>query len=145
MFHARINKHQLISLRIEWIVLVFKRFAVQKNQLALLSENGSELIHDAAVDSTVIMFSGLTDLSKLEFIYLIAIQFVYGKCERAFQSCGRRKAGSERNITCENGIEALNFPATLNRLPADAKYVASPLLLRLVFLIHAEFDIFIIV
>ena len=85
VFHAGIDENQLVSLGIEGEILVFESLAVQADQAALLAENGSELVHDAAFHAAVVMLGALADLGKLELVDIVAEELVDGKGERALK------------------------------------------------------------
>ena len=85
------------------------------------------------------MLSALADLSQFEFVDLVVVeQVVEGKGKARLQGCRRRKARAQRYIAGKYRVKALYRAATLNRLAANAKDIACPLLLRCVFLIEAE-------
>ena len=84
MFYARIHEHELISGldRIEREIFVFQCLAVKSDETSLLSEYRSELVHNAAVYTAIVMFCSLTDLRQIKLIYHVVEQIVdsIGKC-----------------------------------------------------------------
>ena len=145
MLHAGIHQNETVAFRIEWEVLVFQSLAVETDKTSALSEDRCELIHYAAFDTAVVMFGGLSDLGKGEFVDAVVEQVVECESESALKGSRRRKTGTQRNVTCEHRVEAFYLSATLGSLAADSENVGSPGLLRLVLFIETEFDEFVIV
>ena len=84
MFYAGINEDHLVALRIERKILVLKSLAIQADKTALLSENGSELVHDTTLDATIVVLRALAYLSKLELVNLVVKELIDGKSKGAF-------------------------------------------------------------
>ena len=89
MFYARIHEDKLVSGldRIKWEIFVFQCLAVKTDKATLLSENRSELVHDAAVHAAIVVLSGLSDLGKFELVDHIVEQIIERIGESAFQCC----------------------------------------------------------
>ena len=75
--------------RVEREIFIFQRTAVQTDKVAFLSENGSELVHNATVDTAVVVFCSLADLRKFELVDTETEKIIEGKCERALKGGGR--------------------------------------------------------
>ena len=142
MLHARIEQDEFVAFRIEREIGIFQRAAVQTDQVALLAEHRSELVHDAAVHAAVVVFGGLADLRQLEFVDPAAVEIVQRKSVSRFERRRRRHAGAQRNVAREYRIEAADLAAALLNLAADAEDVARPALGRFVRLVQAELRAF---
>ena len=127
MFHYRINQYQAVALRIEREILVFQRTAVQTNQTTLLAKYRSELIHDTAVHTAIVVLGRLTYLSQLELVNLVVTeQIVQCVGISALQGCGRGHTCSQRNVTGKSGIETFDLNATLDHLTANTEDITCP-------------------
>ena len=142
MLHARIQQHQLIALRIEREVGILQRTAVQTDQVALLSENRGELVHDAAVYAAVVVFGRLADLRQFELVDTAVIEVVQRKGIGRLQRCRRRHAGAQGHVSGKHRVEAADLAAALLNLAADAEDVACPALGRFVRLVQTELRAF---
>ena len=88
MLYYRIQKHKSVALRMERIIFIFHGLAVQSHEISGLSEYGSELVHDSAFHSAIVMFCRLAYTCKFEFVYIAVEQIIQGKCVRTFKCCG---------------------------------------------------------
>ena len=145
VLHAGIDEHQLVSFGIEREILVLQSLAVEADEAALLAEAGGELVHDAAVDTAVVVLRHLAYLCKFELVYTVLVDVLDGKCKCALKSRRRRQSGSEGNVSRKHGVESGHLAALLDGLAADSEDVAGPGLGRLVLLIEAELHLFVIV
>ena len=91
VLYTGIQKHQTVSVlaRVKREIFIFQRTAVQTDKVAFLSENGSELVHYAAVDSAIVVLGSLPDLRKFELVDTEIEKIIEGECERAFKGSGR--------------------------------------------------------
>ena len=88
------------------------------------------------------MFGRLADFGKLKLVNLIVVEhIVESECKTAFESCRRRKSGTQGYISGENGIKTVDNTATLDYLAAYTEYIAGPLLLGCVLLVEAKLGI----
>ena len=144
MFHAGVDKNELVAFRIEREVLVLQGFAVEEDEAAGLTEARSELVHNAALHAAVVVLGALADLGEFELVDGPAVeQVIDGESEGALKGGRRREACAERHVAGKNGIEAFNLAATLDGFAAHAEDVASPESFRLVRLFKSEFGIFV--
>ena len=145
MLDAGVDEDKFVARRVEREILVLHRLAVQADQAALLPEDGGELVHDAALDTAVIMLRRLADLGEFEFVDAVLEKIIQGKGKRALEGCGRRKPGAEGNVSGKDGVESGHLAAPFDGLAANAEDVAGPCLVRFVFFVETEFDILVIV
>lgn len=139
-----VKQYELVSVSLEGEVFKLHRAAIKAHEVVLLAEYGSELVHDSAVHSAVIVFGRLADAGELEFVYRVAIEkVVEGESEAALKSGGGRQACAKRHIPGEHGVETFDFTAALDDLTAYAEDVTRPLLGRSVFFFQAEFCVFV--
>lgn len=144
VFYFRVEKHQLVTVGLEGEIFEFHGAAVETHQVVFLTEDGGELVHYAAVYAAVVMFGGLTDTGKLELVDGVAVEhIVHGEREAAFESGRGGKTGSEGHIACEDGVEALDFTATLDDFAADSEDIAGPLLGGSILFAETEFGVFV--
>ena len=142
MFHDGINQYQMVTFRLEREVLVLQRTAVQTDEAALLAEYGSELVHDATVDTAVIVLRGLAYLCQLELVDLVfAEQIVQCIGIRTFQCSGRRHSRTQGYVTGKSRIESLYFHTPLNHFAAYAEDVSCPACAGSIFLVQTELDV----
>ena len=87
MLYAGVYEYEFIALWVEREVFVFQSLAIETDKAALLSEDGSELVHDTAVYSDIVMFGSLADLGKLEFVDSVREEVVDGESDSAFECC----------------------------------------------------------
>ena len=128
MLHARIEQDEFVTLGVEREIGILQRAAVQADQVALLAENRSELIHDAAVHAAIVVLGGLADLSQFEFVDAQRIEVVQRKGVGRLQRCRRRHAGTQGHVAREYRIETADLTAPLLNLAAYAEDIASPAL-----------------
>ena len=128
VLHARIEQDEFVTLGVEREIGILQRTAVQTDQVALLAENRSELIHDAAVHAAIVMLGGLADLRQFEFVDAQRIEVVQRKGIGRLQRCRRRHAGTQRHVAREYRIETADLTAPLLNLAAYAEDIASPAL-----------------
>ncbi len=138
VLYAGVNENQFVALGMEGEVLVFSGFAIEADKGAFLAENGSELVHDAALYTAVIVLCALAYLCKFKLLYLVVPDIVKGICEGAFKGCGGAEACTKRNVTGKNGVEAFHLAAAFEGFTAHAKDIAGPCLCGLVLFLEAE-------
>ena len=142
---AGVDQDQLVTLGIEGEVLVFQGFAVETDKGALLSEYGSELVHNAALHAAVVVLCALADLGKFELVDIVAKDVVEGESEGTFKGRRGAQACAEGDVARKNGVETLDLAAALYGLTAYAENIARPLLLRGVLFLQAKFHELVIV
>ena len=142
VLHARVEQDEFVAFRIEREIGIFQRAAVQTDQVTLLAEHRSELVHDAAVHAAVVVFGGLADLRQLKFVDPAAVEIVQRKSVSRFERRRRRHAGAQRNVAREYRIEAADLAAALLNLAADAEDVTGPALGGFVRLVQSELRTF---
>ena len=59
VLHAGVEQNELVALGVEGEVFEFTRAAVEAHQLAFLTEHRSELVHDTAVHTAVVVLRSL--------------------------------------------------------------------------------------
>ena len=85
MLYAGVNENQLVTLGVEREVLVLSGFAVEADKGAFLTEDGSKLVHDAALHAAVIVLCALAYLCQLKLLNLVVPDIVDGICKGAFK------------------------------------------------------------
>ena len=86
VLHAGVEQYQTVAFGIEGEVLELARTAVETHEMACLTEDRSELIHDTAVHAYVLMLGGLAHAGQLELLNLVlAEQLVDGESEATLQ------------------------------------------------------------
>jgi len=78
MLDHGVQKYQFITFGIEREIGILHRFGVETDQMSLLSEDGSELIHDTTFYPHIIMLSALSNTGKLKLIDTEIQQIVQG-------------------------------------------------------------------
>ena len=68
VLYQSVQKHHLVTLWVERIILKFHRGAVEAHQVTRLAEEGGELVHDAALHAHIVMLRGLTNTSQLKLV-----------------------------------------------------------------------------
>ena len=119
--------------------------AVEAHQVAGLAEKRGELVHDAALHAAVVVLGGLPDAGQLELVDAEVQQVVECKGESALQGCRRRHSRANRHIAVKHGVEAFELVTPLNDLAAHAENIVGPMLVRMVFLIHAKLAVLFLV
>ena len=85
MLHAGIQQDEAVSFRIEWEVFILQSLAVQADEAALLAEAGSELVHNSALDSAVVVLGALAYTGELELVDAVAEEVVQRECKAALE------------------------------------------------------------
>ena len=91
------------------------------------------------------MLRSLADLCEIKLVDPIVEQIVDSESEGTFKRCGGGKSCSERDVSCEDYVEPFYLAASFNSFAANAKDIASPLLLGNILLLEAKFDKLIII
>ena len=90
MLNARVDENELVALWIPWEVLELARAAVETHEVTLLAMNRGELVHDAAIDTDVLVLCCLTHLSESHLVYLVVTEEVVDGESVAALKSGRR-------------------------------------------------------
>ena len=142
VFNDRVDEDEFVALGVEGEVFKFHRAAVEAHEVAFFAEDGSELVHNAAVYAAVVVFGRLANAGELEFVDGVAIEeVVESESEAAFEGCRRAKTCAEGDIAGENGVEAFYDAATFDSFAADTEYVSSPLLFRSIFFVESKLGV----
>ena len=91
------------------------------------------------------MLCALAYLGELELVDAVAEEFVDGESEGALEGCRGRKAGAERDVTCEHGVEAFHLATPLEGLAAHSEDISCPGLDGGILLFETEFHKLVIV
>ena len=145
MLYAGVEQNEFVAVlcRVEREIFEFHRTAVQPHKIALLAEYGSKLVHNAAVHTAVVVLGALSYSCQFEFVYSVAEKLVESESKSTFKRCGRRHAGSERNVSGENRVETSHFAASLLGFAANSENISCPRLRRSIFFLESEFAIFV--
>ena len=126
VLHHGVQQYQLVAYRVEGVVFVLQRAAIEADQAARLPEDGGELVHDTAVHADIIVLGGLPDFRQLELVDTEVEQLVQGERVGALQRGGGGHARPEGHVAREYGVEAAWLAAALAYLAAYAEDVARP-------------------
>ena len=132
-----------MRLGVERVIDMFACLAVETYQVSRLAEDGSELVHDAALYAHVVVFGGLPYQGEGHFVEAEREHVVERKCVGALE-CGRRAhARTERYIAGEYGIEPRRLASSLCYLAAYTEDIFGPQWLWGIALFEAEFTAFV--
>ncbi len=141
VLHARVQQHELVAFGVEGEILELTRTAVQTHQLAGLSEDAGELVHDAALHAHVVVFRGLTGEHDVPLGNLVVAEKVVQTAgEAAFHGCRRRHSRSEGHVASESDVVAFHGHAELLHFERDTVDVASPRCTRTLSVVEIEID-----
>ena len=127
MFDNRVEEHKAIAVGLEWEILELATATVEAHQTTRFAKNAGKLVHDATVDTTVVMFGSLSGKYHIPLADLVVGKEVVQTIGKtAFHSCTRRHTSSEWNIASKGNIEALDVCSTLAHLKGYAVDVACP-------------------
>jgi hypothetical protein len=126
MLDAAVDEQQTIALRIEGVLFVLEALTVEAKELASLTEDRSELVHDTALHTAVVVLGSLTDLRHVPLREAEREEIIKCEGEGALQRSRRRHPCAQRYIACEDRVEASDLAATLLDLTAYAEDVACP-------------------
>ena len=87
MLDARVDEHESVTFGLEGEILELTAPAVETHQLACLSEDGSELVHDAAVAAYVLMLGSLSGKHHIPFGDCTVEQVVQTESEATLERC----------------------------------------------------------
>ena len=122
-----VEQYEAIAVGLEGEVFELAATAVEAHEATSLAEDGGELVHDAAVDTAVVVLSGLSGKSHIPLVDLVVAKDVVQTAgEATLHSGAAGHAGTKGNVAGKGDVEALDGYTEFLHLEGDAVDVASP-------------------